>query len=195
MPTPKESPLRADPKNYARKLKDVLLGELPIGLDDTFLSALVHSGSHSESISRHADFVEQLDEYAGWGQLTIVGNRYRSNLQQHVLANKSAGTLVLLMREPRNAADPNAVACLMTRQIDPGNSQSGFTWVHVGYLPQNTAAGLAPLWPIENGLPMVVHATLRESKQKRMQKGIVELSAYSENYSSTVFARDLSMFL
>lgn len=195
MPAPEESPLRADPTNYARKLKDVLLGKLPIGLDDTFLSALVHTGSHSESISRHADFVEQLDEYAGWGQLTIVGNRYRSNLQQRVLSNKSAGTLVLLMREPRNAADPNAVACLMTRQIDPGNSQAGFTWVHVGYLPENTAAGLAPIWPVENGLPMVVHATLKESKSKRQQNGIVHLAVYAEEYTSRISARDLSLFL
>lgn len=195
MPTLKESPLRADPTDYKRKLKDVLLGELPIGLDDTFLLALVSTGGYAESITQYTEFTEKLNEYASYGMLTIVGSRYRSTMQQHVLANKSAGTLVLLMREPRNSADPNAIACLMTRQNDPNVPNGGFTWVHVGYIPQDVAAGLAPIWPVQNGLPMVVHTTLKESKSKRQQNGIVHLAAYAEEYTSRILARDLSLFL
>ena len=136
-----------------------------------------------------------MHDAAQYDQLTIVGSRYRSHDQQQVLANKSAKTLVLLMREPANAADPYAVACLMTRQNLHNDPDAGFSWVHVGYLPQATAYKLSPIWPEKNRLPMVVHATLRESKSLRQKHGLVLLDPTNEDYSSALKGRDMSQFL
>lgn len=176
-------------------MKAVLLGQRAIGPNDEFLSALVSTGSTSVAIHEEFHFNSLLKDAADYHQLTIVGNRYRNSEQQKVLANKSARTLVLLMREPGNPVDSNAIACLMTKQLNPDDSRSGFTWVHVGYLPKNVAEGLAGIWPVRNGLPMLVHATLRESKAMRIRNGVVYLDPVAEEYSTTVRARDLSMYL
>lgn len=156
---------------------------------------MISSGSTSIAIPDEIIFNGLLKDAADYHQLTIVGNRYRNSEQQKVLANKSARTLVLLMREPGNPVDPNAIACLMTKQIDSDEPRAGFTWVHVGYLPKNVAEGLAGVWPVRNGLPMLVHATLRESKSMRIRNGVVYLDPVAEEYSSSVRARDLSMYL
>ena len=173
-------------------------GNRAIGQNDNFLYALVNTGSYAETIPV-GEFTAAMHDAAKYDQLTIVGSRYRAHDQQAVLANKSAKTLVLLMREPANAADPYAVACLMTKQttdrsVHP-DVESGFTWVHVGYLPQATAYKLAPIWPEKNGLPMVVHATLRESKSLRQKHGLVLLDPTNEEWSSALKGRDMSQFL
>lgn len=155
---------------------------------------MVETGSYAETINV-GEFTAAMHDAAQYDQLTIVGSRYRNHDQQQVLANKNAKTLVLLMRESANAADPNAVACLMSKQINLIDPNSGFTWTHVGYLPQTTASKLAPIWPTSNGLPMVVHATLRGSKQHRQKYGVVHLDPINEDYSSALKGRDLSRFL
>lgn len=194
----KPQPLRASESLNEIALGNVLKGHRAIGHNDKFLEALVTSGSYCETIPV-GEFTAAMHDAAQYEQLTIVGSRYRSHEQQQVLANKSARTLVLLMREPANAADPNAVACLMTKQLTergiPNDTESGFTWVHVGYIPQNTAAKLAPIWPTKNGLPMIVHTTLRESKSQRQKYGVVHLDPTNEDYSSALKGRDLSQFI
>lgn len=179
-------------------LGNVLKGNRAIGTNDKFLQALVATGSYCETIPV-GEFTEAMHDAAEYDQLTIVGSRYRSFEQQQVLANKSARTLVLLMREPANPVDPYAVACLMTKQNSENNVHpdinNGFSWVHVGYLPQTTAYKLAPIWPEKNGIPMVVHATLRESKSLRQKHGLVLLDPTNEDYSSALKGRDMSQFL
>lgn len=190
----KSKPLRAEESLNEIALRNVLKGNRAIGHNDSFLKALVDTGSYCETIPV-GEFTAAMHDAAQYDQLTIVGSRYRSHEQQQVLANKNARTLVLLMREPANAADPYAVACLMSKQVNLLDPDSGFTWVHVGYLPQNTAYKLGPIWPTKNGLPMVVHATLRESKSQRQKFGVVHLDPTNEDYSSALKGRDLSQFL
>ena len=109
----KSQPLRAAESLSEIALANVLKGHRAIGHNDKFLEALVRSGTTSKTIPV-GEFTAAMYDAAQYDQLTIVGSRYRSHEQQQVLANKSARTLVLLMREPGNAADPNAIACLMT---------------------------------------------------------------------------------
>ena len=154
----------------------------------------METGSYVETINV-GEFTAAMHDAAQYDQLTIVGSRYRSLFQQQVLANKSAKTLVLLMREPGNFVDSNAVACLMSKALGDFHPDGGFTWTHVGYLPATTAAKLAPIWPERNGLPMVVHATLRGSKQHRQKFGVVHLDPTNEDYSSALKGRDLSQFI
>lgn len=170
--------------------RDMLLGFHPIGSDDSFLSFLVPTSGQAVALheSEHSIFVGLLKDAVEYQQLTIVGNRYRSHEQQAALSQKTGGTLVLLVREPGNPKDTNAVACLVTQ--GSGDS-SKFKWRHVGYLPKHVAAGLAPHWPETKGLPMVIQATLRDSASVRRSSGNVYLTVINEDYSSYIRARDI----
>ena len=176
-------------------LKDVLKGNLSIGKDDGFLSALVPTGGQTVALKDpdHTTFIGLLKDAVDYKQLTIVGNRYRTTAQQVALNQKTKGTLVLLVREPGNPADSNAVACLVTQAIPetlPGQ-QNPFRWCHVGYLPKHVAKGLAPHWPETKGYPMVIHATLRDSAQMRRNSGNVYLDVVNDLYSYNIRARDI----
>ena len=177
-------------------LKDVLKGQLSIGTDDRFLSALVPTGGQTVALKDpfHTTFIGLMKDAVDYKQLTIVGNRYRTTEQQAALNQKTKGTLVLLVREPGNPADANAVACLVTQGIAeaPPGQQNPFMWRHVGYLPKHVAKGLAPHWPESNGYPMVIQATLRDSAQARRNSGNVYLDVINEQYSMNIHARDIS---
>ena len=180
-------------------LKDVLKGRLSIGSNDGFFSALVPTGGQTVDLKDpfHTTFIEEIEDAVEYKQLVIVGNRYRNSEQQAALNHKSKGTLVLLIREPGNPHDPNAVACLVTQDIAdaPVGRDNAFTWRHVGYLPKHVAANLAPCWPESNGYPMVIQATLRDSAQARRNSGNVYLDVINEHYSLNIHARDIgSMF-
>lgn len=185
-----EKPLSAEYVKGSLILKDVLEGRIPIGSNDSFLSALTETGGNTKGLGdEYSIFTGLLNDAEKYGQLTIVGNRYRNSEQQQVLSNKSAGTLVLLMREPGNPKDPNAVACLMTVGTEPGI----FTWRHVGYLPAHVAKELALRWPTANGYPMLVHTTLKDSKSVRIRAGVVYLTMQNQHYPTEMIrARDVS---
>ena len=177
-------------------LKDVLKGQLSIGSDDRFLSALIPTSGRIVALKDpfHTTFINLLKDAVDYNQLTIVGNRYRTTEQQAALSQKTKGTLVLLVREPGNPHDPNAVACLVTQRIvdAPVWQDNAFTWRHVGYLSKHVAANLAPCWPESNGYPMVVQAILRDSAQARRNSGNVYLDVINEQYSLNIHARDIS---
>ena len=177
-------------------LKDVLKGRLSIGSNDGFFSALVPTGGQTVDLKDpfHTTFIEEIEDAVEYKQLVIVGNRYRNSEQQAALNHKSKGTLVLLIREPGNSHDPNAVACLVTQGIvdAPVGRDNAFTWRHVGYLPKHVAADLASCWPESNGYPMIVQATLRDSAQYRRNSGNVYLDVINDQYSLNIRARDIS---
>lgn len=177
----------------------MLKGKFPIGSDDRFLSFLVPTGGQAVALKDpfHTTFIEKIKDAVEYKQLVIVGNRYRNSEQQAALNQKAKGTLVLLVREPGNPHDPNAVACLVTQGIPeaPPDQQNPFTWRHVGYLPKQVAANLAPCWPMSNGYPMVIQATLSDSAQARRNSGNVYLDVINGLYSMNIRARDIgSMF-
>lgn len=123
------------------------------------LEALVESNQFIEKMdySNFPVLMERVKHLEQIYQLTIVGSRYRTGVEQSVLRSKNKGTMVLLMREPANPNDPNAIACLVSKGNSDGN---GFNWFHVGYLPAQTSKSLAPIWPTYAGIPAIVHATL-----------------------------------
>ncbi len=74
---------------------------------------------------------------AGGGLETkIVGSSYRSTYQQKVLQSKGSGNMIVLVREPGNPVDKNAVAAFAWRH---GSKD----WHLVGYVPSVTAQGLS----------------------------------------------------
>lgn len=189
----------AEPVYGKEIFQDMLKGNIPIGNDDRFLSFLVPTGGQTVALKDpfHTTFIDLLKDAVDYKQLTIVGNRYRTTEQQAALSQKTKGTLVLLVREPGNPHDPNAVACLVTQGIPeaPPGQQNSFKWRHVGYLPKHVAAKLASCWPESNGYPMVIQATLRDSAQARRISGNVYLDVINDQYSTNIRARDIgSMF-
>lgn len=111
----------------------------------------------------------------------IVGLQYRTPAQSQVLRKKKKGALVLLMREPGNAYDRNAVACLVAAP-DP---RGAFLWRPVGYLPRKVATRLAPYWFTTRDVPVLLQATLGSQGDYEAQ-----LSWFSEHTSEVRF-RDI----
>lgn len=82
-----------------------------------------------------------------------------SGPRRTLLASKNEGNLVLLIPEPANAYDKNAVAAFVA-QPKGETSRDGYMFVHVGYLAREIAAKLRPVWPLSNGLPAIAEARL-----------------------------------
>jgi hypothetical protein len=82
---------------------------------------------------------------------SIVGNSYRDGLQRSALRSKNPGNRVLIIPEPANRHDPNALAVVVAK----GCLKNQFVWTHVGYVPKAEAAHLASLWPSYRGQPLV----------------------------------------
>lgn len=110
----------------------------------------------------HSLFHHYLDEAVRYQQLQIIGNRYRSRRQQEILRYKKKNALVLLVPEPRNPYDPNAIAAFVSgKEYRDDSACSDFSWFHVGYLSKDTAARLVHVWPIsKSGLPYILQASL-----------------------------------
>ena len=125
-----------------------------------------------------------------YGQLQIVGNRYRSKEQQQILKSKKAGALVLLVPEPGNFKDENAIACLVSKNL-PDHPYK-FTWTHVGYLPAHTAAKLKPYWPMDKGVPGIVHTTLFK---RPLGGDPLYLKPVNTEYSNFIRARMIGDYL
>lgn len=93
--------------------------------------------------------------------LKIVGNCYRGAKAQSALRNKNPGNRVLVIREPANPYDENALAVLVARSRSGlGCASSKYDWVHVGYIPRDVTAQLAPKWPQVEGIPVVAEGIL-----------------------------------
>lgn len=150
-------------------------------IDDAALAVIRDGYCNNISLNQIHDeqFVAALKDQHDYHQFTIVGNRYRSPEAQQVLGFKRTGTLVLLVREPGNPYDANAIACLVTASVETGED---YKWIHVGYLPKNTAEVLAPIWPERMGHPVIMHASLKHSAQARSRRGIVHLDYINEQY-------------
>lgn len=72
----------------------------------------------------------------------IVGQHHQSVLAQKVLSSKKIHNKILLVAEPDNQVDKNAVM-VMVWNTDPDNQG----WIHTGYLPREQASSLRKSWP------------------------------------------------
>lgn len=73
--------------------------------------------------------------------LSIVGQQYRAEEAQQALRAKKAGNMALLVREPGNTHDPNAVAVLVAK-----SEENSWFWTHCGYVERHAAADLTADW-------------------------------------------------
>lgn len=73
--------------------------------------------------------------------LPIVGQSYRAPEAHRALLKKKSGNRALLVREPANLNDPNAVAVLIAAPED-----KGYVWTHCGYIERHRAADLTHNW-------------------------------------------------
>ncbi len=80
---------------------------------------------------------EQLAHYG----TKIVGQHYRDAKSQDVISKKRVGNMVLLVRQPDNEVDSNAV---MVLAWDHGTK----AWFHVGYVPADQASLLRSRWTV-----------------------------------------------
>lgn len=165
-------------------LYDVVTGEREIGTQDSFLYPLSGTSGNVASISHKfgvdPNFLEALADIEE-NDFRIVGLQHRTPGQSQALRKKKKGALVLLMREPGNRHDSNAVVCLVAAS-DP---RGGFLWRPVGYLSRKNAARLAPHWLTIRGIPVILQATLVSQSDYHAQ-----LSWFSE-YTSEVKFRDI----
>ena len=127
--------------------------------DDNVLYALSDTNGNICNLNRawgvDPNFQEALADLTS-DDLQVVRSSHRNAAQQSCYRKKHKGSMALLMREPGNKYDSNAVMVLMAGPSERG----GFTWRHVGYLPASTAAKLAPHWFETNGIPVLLHATV-----------------------------------
>jgi hypothetical protein len=86
--------------------------------------------------------------------VNLVGQHYRPKKAQDVLASKRQYNMVLLVAEPTNEADVNAVMVLMWDHMEKA-------WHHVGYVRADQAAKLRSCWP-EDDVRKVRVATIME---------------------------------
>lgn len=86
--------------------------------------------------------------------VNLVGQHYRSKKAQDTLASKKQYNMTLLVAEPTNEADVNAVMVLMWNHTEKG-------WHHVGYVRADQAAKLRSCWP-EDDVRKVRVATITE---------------------------------
>lgn len=70
-------------------------------------------------------------------QVPVVGMRYRP--AKDFLTRKRVGTAIIMVPEPANPHDPDAVACYVT-QTQYG--QDEYTWVHAGYVARNSTSAI-----------------------------------------------------
>jgi hypothetical protein len=180
-------------EDQVQRLHDMFLGFTNLsGGDDAYLLPLSFTSGQTGNLCRtygvSTEFLNALADLSESDAFQIVGSSYRTRAQQAALKKKKRGALVLLMREPGNDADVNAVAVLVAQSIHQDRSQDGFRWRHVGYLPKAAAAHLAPHWYEVNGIPVILHATIRDTETANT---FTRLS-FSNEYSSTVIFRDVS---
>jgi len=90
-------------------------------------------------------------------ELALVGTHHRPPEAKQLLDHKGVDTIVLLVREPGNTFDGNAVMAYAWRAACLG--QSG-AWVHVGYIQAEHAAALANEWPKEGEDDLAVVARI-----------------------------------
>lgn len=95
------------------------------------------------------DFVQKTYSHLSGRHVSIVGQHYRSKLDQETLLGKRQGHMALLVAEPDNGHDLNAVMILVWNQTE---SQ----WRHVGYVPREQAAELRAAWPDDDLSRVVV---------------------------------------
>lgn len=86
--------------------------------------------------------------------VNLVGQHFRPKKAQDTLASKKQYNMALLVAEPTNAADVNAVMVLMWNHTEKG-------WHHVGYVRADQAAKLRSRWP-EDDVRKVRVATITE---------------------------------
>lgn len=86
--------------------------------------------------------------------VNLVGQHFRPKKAQDTLASKKQYNMALLVAEPTNPADVNAVMVLMWNHTEKG-------WHHVGYVRADQAAKLRSCWP-EDDVRKVRVATITE---------------------------------
>lgn len=105
------------------------------------------------------DFTQEYDRDLKDGHtiVNLVGQHYRPKKAQDVLASKRQYNMALLVAEPTNQADVNAVMVLMWDHV-VGSAKG---WHHVGYVRADQAAKLRSCWP-EDDVRKVRVATITE---------------------------------
>lgn len=86
--------------------------------------------------------------------VNLVGQHYRGAKDQETLAGKKMHNMALLVAEPTNPADLNAVMVLMW-------DWTAKVWRHVGYVEADQAAKLRSTWP-EDDVRKVQVATITD---------------------------------
>lgn len=81
-----------------------------------------------------------------YGSGRIVGQSHRTSQGQTLIKHKSDGALILLVPEPGNQHDPNAIATLMAYSLNDHPSGQKWVWVHVGYVEKDVAAAWMTGW-------------------------------------------------
>lgn len=94
---------------------------------------------------------EYLARVAGT-KVNLVGQHYRPKRAQKVLGYKHAGNMALLVAEPDNPMDMNAIMVLMWEDESK-------TWQQVGYVRARQAALLRSKWKGDHRHPMVARIT------------------------------------
>jgi hypothetical protein len=102
------------------------------------------------------------------GGADIKGNSYRTKEAQTLLSVKTDGSMILLVPEPGNRHDPNAIALLAAHPLKDNPNQN-WVWVHVGYVDADVASGWMTGWAHSNdGALLVVEGELaRYSRDKK----------------------------
>lgn len=107
-----------------------------------------HAKANKPSIQKQAlaslstwEFGQKHREQLAHFQTRIVGQHFRDEKSQDVLAGKRVGNMVLFVREPDNAVDSNAVMILAWSHDDK-------KWFHVGYVPADQASLVRSRWTV-----------------------------------------------
>lgn len=102
------------------------------------------------------------ENISGLKEAKIVGTYYRGNKVNQAFRKKSAGTKIILVPEPANDVDSNAVAVFAALNID----DMPWKWCHVGYLQASTAKKLKLTRIVEASLKLP-EPHVRESMEDR----------------------------
>lgn len=125
--------------------------------DDLLSWQKAKSGTYSNATEIFREDLRVL-RTASWH---IRGNSYRPQQAQSALRNKNAGNRVLMIREPANSHDPNALAVLVAQSTTGVGCQSSeYNWVFVGYAPKEMAARAAQHWPVYEGKYLIAEGQL-----------------------------------
>lgn len=100
---------------------------------------------------------------ASFNRTRLVGLPYRHEDVRNAFAKKKVGTKLLLVPEPANKHDNNAIAVFSALTLP--NDSSQWRWCHVGYIPAVVSSKLQ--------LKEIVEATLDVYQEVRISNPVI----------------------